>query len=214
MAKLEWGKIEDRTFETGVERGVLYPLSGPGVVWNGITQVAEKTSFDVKSFYLDGIKFLDHAVPGAYSAKLSAYTYPEVLDQILGLHEWIPGVRVHNQRVGMFHLSYRTLIGDASGGTDLGYKLHLVYNLTANPSDRTYDTLSDKADPKPFDFDLSGIQTPMWGVRPANHLSFDSRYMDPTLLADLEAQLYGTDATDPAMPDLVQLLTELEAATT
>jgi hypothetical protein len=212
MSKLEWGKIEDRTFEIGVERGVLYPLAGPGVAWNGITQIAEKTSRDVKSFYLDGIKFLDHFVPGSYSAKLSAFTYPEELDQILGTHEWIPGVRVHDQRAGMFHLSYRTLIGDASGGTNAGYKLHLVYNLTANPSDRNFTTLGDKVEADTLDFDLSGIQSTMWGIRPSNHLSFDSRHMDPDLLANLEDQLYGTDATDPSIPDLVQLLSDLEAA--
>jgi hypothetical protein len=224
MSKLEWGKVEDRTFETGVERGVLYPLSGPGVVWNGITEVNEKTSRDVKSYYLDGIKFLDHAVAGAFSGKLSAYTYPDELDAILGVAEWIPGVRVHDQRMGMFHLSYRTLIGDAYGGTDVGYKLHLLYNLTANPNDQAFSTMGDKVDPKPFEWDLSGVQTSMWGIRPANHLSFDSRYMDPDLLAGLEAQLYGTDTvpaegenpeipgTDPTMPDLVQLLADLEAA--
>src|SRR5215216_6404257 len=108
--ELEWGNVEDRIFETGVERGVLYPLDGPGVAWNGLISVDEKTSRDVKSYYLDGIKFLDHAVPGAYSAKVEAFTYPEELDAILGTMEWIPGVRVHDQRMGMFHLSYRTLI--------------------------------------------------------------------------------------------------------
>lgn len=218
MSKLEWGKIEDRTFETGVERGVLYPLDGPGVAWNGIVSVTEKVSREIKSYYLDGIKFLDHAVPGAYSAKLSAFTYPEELDKIQGVHEWIPGVRVHDQRMGMFHLSYRTLIGDPLDGLDLGYKLHLVYNLTANPSDSAFESLSNQVAANTFDWDISGIQTSMWGIRPANHLSFDSRYMDPTLLANLEAKLYGTNAvgvipgTNPAMPDLVQLLADLEEA--
>lgn len=220
MAKLEWDKIEDRIFQAGVDRGVLYPLDGPGVPWNGITDVSEKTSREVKSYYLDGIKYLDHYVPGAYSAKLSAFTYPEELDQILGMHEWIPGVRVHDQRAGMFHLSYRTLIGDPLQGLDLGYKLHLVYNLTANPGDSASNSLAGNTSANTFDWNISGVQTSMWGIRPANHLSFDSRHMDPDLLANLEARLYGVDAneeeeiegTDPAMPDLVQLLAELEAA--
>lgn len=218
MTKLEWDKIEDRIFQAGVDRGVLFPLDGPGVAWNGLTAVAEKTSREIKSYYLDGIKFLDHYVPGAYSAKVSAYTYPEELEKILGMHEWIPGVRVHDQRAGMFHLAYRTLIGDPLEGLDLGYKLHLVWNLTANPGDGSFSSLAGQSTAETFDWDVSGIQTSMWGIRPANHLSFDSRYMDPTLLADLEAQLYGTDAvgetlgTDPSMPDLVDLLTDLEAA--
>lgn len=213
MAKLEWDKIEDRTFETGIDRGVLYPISGPGVPWNGLVSVSEKTSREVKSYYLDGIKFLDHFVPGAYSAKLSAFTYPDELDEILGTKEFVPGVRVHDQRAGMFHLSYRTLIGDPLDGLDLGYKLHLIYNLTANPSDIAFNSLASQVAANTFDWEISGVQTSMWGIRPANHLSFDSRNTDPAILADLEAQLYGTVAEDPAMPDLVQLLTDIEVAT-
>jgi hypothetical protein len=212
MAKLEWGRIEDRTFETGVERGVLYPLDGPGVAWNGLVDVTEKVSREVKSYYLDGIKFLDHYVLGSYSAKLSAFTYPEELNEILGLREWIPGVRVHDQPVSPFHLSYRTLIGDPLDGLDLGYKLHLIWNLTANPSDNSFNSLANQATANTFDWDISGVQSSMWGIRPANHLSFDSRYTDPVILADIEEKLYGTDITDPQMPELVQLLVDLEAA--
>lgn len=214
MPQLEWDKIEDRIFEAGVERGVLYPLDGPGVAWNGIVSINEKTSREVKDYYLDGMKFLDHVVLGAYAAQLQAFTYPDELDKILGIQEFAPGVRVHDQRVGMFHLSYRTLIGDPLDGLDLGYKLHLVYNLTANPSDNAFNSLAEQMTANSFTWDLSGIQTSMWGIRPANHLSFDSRHTDPTILANLEAQLYGTADTDPAMPDLVQLLTDIEAATT
>lgn len=213
MTKLQWDKIEDRTFEAGVDQGVLYPLDGPGVAWNGLISISEKTSRDVKSYYLDGVKFLDHYVPGAYSAQLQAFTYPDKLDEILGIAEFVPGVRVHDQRTGMFHLSYRTLVGDPLDGLDLGYKLHLVYNLTANPNDNAFNSLAGQMVANAFSWDISGIQTSMWGIRPANHLSFDSRHMDPVLLADLEAQLYGTEDTDPAMPDLIQLLTDLEAAT-
>jgi hypothetical protein len=212
MAELEWDKIEDRIFQAGVERGVLYPIDGPGVAWNGIVDVTEKLSREVKSYYIDGIKFLDHYVPGTYSAKLSAFTYPDELDAILGMHEWVPGVRVHDQRVGMFHLSYRTLIGDPLDGLDLGYKLHLVWNLTANPSDVAFNSLANQVAANTFDWDISGVQTSMWGIRPANHISIDSRHIDPDILADLEETLYGTETTDPAIPDLVELLTELEEA--
>lgn len=213
MAELMFDKIEDRRFETGIERGVLYPLDGPGAAWNGLVSVAEKTSREIKSYYIDGVKFLDHFVPGAYSGKLQAFTYPDELDKILGVHEFVPGVRVHDQRVGMFHLSYRTLLGDPLDGLDLGYKLHLVYNLTANPNDAAFNTLADQVSANVFEWEISGVQTSMWGIRPANHLSFDSRYTDPAILADVEASLYGTSETDPAMPDLVELLASIEAAT-
>jgi hypothetical protein len=84
MAKLEWDKIQERIFEAGVERGVLYPLDGPGVPWNGLVAINEKTSREIKSYYLDGVKYLDHFVPGAYAAQIQAFTYPDVLDGILG----------------------------------------------------------------------------------------------------------------------------------
>lgn len=213
MAPLEWDKIEERIFEAGVDRGVLYPLDGPGIAWNGLISVNEKTSREVKSYYLDGIKFLDHFVPGAYAATLQAFTYPDKLDEIMGTQEFVSGVRVHDQRVGMFHLAYRTLIGDPLDGLDLGYKLHLVYNLMANPSDVTFNSLANQVTANSFSWDISGVQTSMWGIRPANHLSFDSRYTNPVVLTMLEEQLYGTETTDPSMPDLVQLLGDIEEMT-
>jgi hypothetical protein len=210
MAKLEWDKLTDRTFEAGLDRGVLYPIESPGVPWNGLVSVNEKLGRELKSYYLDGIKFLDHFVPGAYSASLSAFTYPEELDRILGVHEFVPGVRIHDQRVGMFHLSYRTLIGDPLDGLDLGYKLHLVYNLTANPSDVAFNSLGKDVAASVFQWEISGVQTSMWGIRPANHLSFDSRDTPPEILTMVENALYGTETTEPGMPDLVELLTTIE----
>jgi hypothetical protein len=181
---------------------------------NGLVAINEKTSREIKSYYLDGVKYLDHFVPGAYAAQIQAFTYPDVLDAILGIQEFVSGVRVHDQRAGMFHLAYRTLIGDPLEGLDLGYKLHLVYNLTANPSDSSFNSLTEQVTAETFTWDVSGVQTSMWGIRPANHLSFDSRYTNPAVLEDLEDQLYGTDTTDPTMPDLVGLLTQIEEMTT
>ena len=35
---VKWDTIGERRFETGVDRGVLYPTSGMGVPWNGLTE--------------------------------------------------------------------------------------------------------------------------------------------------------------------------------
>ena len=67
--------------ETGIDRGVLYLREGGAVPWNGLISVAEtKSSREVKSYYLDGVKYLDHHVPGSYAASLSAFTYPDELE--------------------------------------------------------------------------------------------------------------------------------------
>lgn len=213
MAELVWDRIEDRTFETGIERGVLFPLNAPAEAWNGLVSITEGKAREVKSYYLDGVKYLDHYVPGSYSAQVQAYTYPDALDAILGIAEFAPGVHVHDQPVGMFHLAYRTLIGNPVDGTEHGYKLHLVWNLTANPSDVTYATVSESVTPNLFEWAISGIQTSMIGIRPANHLSFDSRTIDPDLLESIEADIYGTDLVDPVMPDFVTLLATIEEMT-
>lgn len=211
MTELVWDQVTDRRYEAGVERGVLYPLGKPAVVWNGLVSVDETRSREVKSYYLDGMKYLDHVIPGAYEAKISAFTYPEELDTLIGISEFAPGVSVHDQRSGMFHLTYRTGIGDYFEGLDHGYKLHLVYNLTAVPGDATFASVSDKADPNTFDWTVSGVQSLMWGIRPTNHLSFDSTKVHPDVMVYVEDLVYGTEGTDPAMPDLIELLTTIEA---
>ncbi len=55
MAVLVWDEIGDRTYQTGVDHGVLYLQDGTVAVWNGLTDVEESPSGELKSFYLDGI---------------------------------------------------------------------------------------------------------------------------------------------------------------
>lgn len=209
MTVLVFDAVEDRRFETGIERGVLYPFEGGAVPWNGLTAITETKTREVKSYYMDGVKYLDHHVPGSYAAKLQAFTYPDELEVILGTELFAPGVFLHDQRPGMFHLSYRTLVGDASGATE-HYKLHLAYNLTAVPGDTTFSTLGKDVNANVFEWALSGVPQNVWGIRPTSHLSFDSRLVHPTILAMVEDQLYGTELTDPVFPELVSLLSAIE----
>jgi len=210
MTALEWDKVGDRRYETGVDRGVLFPPSGSAVPWNGLTSITETVSREVKSYYIDGVKFLDHHIPGSYSAKLSAYTYPDELDQLLGMSEFVPGVFLHDQRIKLFHLSYRTLVGNDIDGTDHGYKVHIVYNVLAVPSDKAMDTISEQASVDPFEWDLTGTPNLMFGARPTAHISLDSRRIAPTTLELIEGLLYGTSDADPNLPTLVDLLAMVE----
>src|SRR4051812_21172071 len=206
MTVLEWDKIGDRRYETGVDRGVLFTQDGIAVPWNGLTSVTETVSREVKSYYIDGIKYLDHHIPGSYSAKLQAFTYPDELETLLGMAEYAPGVFLHDQRTKLFHLSYRTLIGNDIEGTEHGYKIHIVYNILAVPSDKAMDSISDSVSLDPFEWELSGTPSLMFGVRPTAHISLDSRKIDSTLLDTLEGLIYGTAELDPSLPSLVDLL--------
>lgn len=211
MTVLEWDKAGERFFQTGVDRGVLYLRDGTAVPWNGLTNVTENTERDVKSYYMDGIKYLDHYVPGSYSAKLDAFTYPDELDELTGVATYAPGVFLHDQRASVFHLSYRTGIGNDID-PNLGYKLHVIYNVMAAPSGVGLSTLSDSVDPALFSWNLSGTPPPMFGARPTSHISMQSRLIDPERLAAIEALLYGSETADPALPKMVELLTVIEGS--
>lgn len=207
MAILEWDQVGERRYETGIDRGVLYTSPFNAIPWNGLVSVVENRSQEVKSYYMDGIKFLDHQVLGSYAAKLQAFTYPEELDALLGTSEFLPGIYLHDQRTKLFDLVYRTRIGNDLDGVDHGYKIHIIWNVRAKPSDFTYDTLTDTTSIKPFEWDLTAIPvTGQPGIRPTAHVSLDSRSMDPANLELLESKLYGSEFGEPELPTLLELL--------
>ena len=210
--ELVWDEVGERRYETGIDRGVLYPPSGVAVSWNGLISVNETVSREVKPYFIDGIKFLDHHVPGSYSANLSAFTYPDEMDELVGIGEFAPGVFVHDQRSPkMFNLSYRTRVGNDLEGVDHAYKLHILYNLIAVLNDTTHSTVAASVEPMAFQWSIYGTPSQMFGIRPTSHISLDSRRIDSVLLGDLEELLYGTALLDPALPSLVDLLSLVEA---
>ena len=64
MAVLTWDQTGEKLYETGVQKGVLYPMNGAvygdGVAWNGLTAVNETPSgAESTKLYADDIKYLD-----------------------------------------------------------------------------------------------------------------------------------------------------------
>lgn len=201
MAILEWDKLGERFFETGVSKAVLYKSDTLGVPWNGVTAVEEKDGDDVESVHFDGTKFNDIVTLGDYSATLKAFTYPEEFLFYEGIIEDQTGFYAHNQAKSKFGLSYQTKVGNDID-SDAGYKIHLLWNLTALPGTRDYKTLADNNDPLEFEWDISAIPEEIENLRPTAHAVIDSRKMDPSLLADVEAVLYGDEDHDARLPPL------------
>lgn len=207
MTKLVWDKVEDRIYQTGVDRGVLYLSDGTAAAWNGLTSIDEKFSQVSKSYYLDGIKYLEHVLPGDFSAQLKAFTYPDAFERVNGVASDGSGLFVHDQRPMSFGLSYRTLIGDAVFGTERGYKIHLLYNIKANPDSSAYASLDAGTKPIEFGWDLSGTPVATMGYRPTAHLSLDSTKLTSSKLAQIEDILYGTSTVNPRLPLFQELST-------
>jgi hypothetical protein len=197
MARLEWDRIEDRQYQLGIDRGVLYPADGSAAAaWNGLVSVNEASDREVKSWYQDGVKIFEHSIPKPYSGRIQAFTYPDVLDTLMG-SPISGGIRVHEQAAQRFHLCYRTLVGSDLEGADLGYKIHLLYNLTAVPDDTTYTTLGAQTLPITFGFGVSGVPVLVEGMRPTTHISIDSRDVAEGWLAAMEETLYGGAESNP-----------------
>jgi hypothetical protein len=214
MTTVTWDQAGKRRFESGVDRGVLYiPSNGisPAVAvpWNGLVSITENTERELKSYFLDGIKYLDHVIPSAYSAKLAAFTYPDEFEEVIGKSKFVPGVYVHDQRSKLFGLTYRTKLSNDLDA-DAGYRIHLVYNLTAVPSSVALSSLSNSPAVGVFEWSLTGVPPSMSGIRPTSHISIDTTLIDPDLLDQIEQMIYGTLAEDPVLPDMIDLLTLME----
>lgn len=209
MAELVWDQIGERIYETGVSKGVFYDAEGWGYAWNGITSVEDGVINSVQPVYFDGIKFNDIVTLGDFKGILRAFTYPDEFYPYEGILEDQTGFYVLNQPQSRFGLSYQTRIGDDVNGVAMGYKIHLLYNLTAIPSQKIYQTLSITSQPIEFEWTLSAIPEFIENFRPTAHVIFDSTKLDPYLLADLEGIIYGDADSDAHLPSLKGLSTYL-----
>lgn len=205
MVRVEWDKVGEREYELGVDRGMFYPNVGPGVVWNGLTSVREGSAdAAVTPYHFDGVKYVDLPTLSDFDGNISAITYPDEFEACVGLASMSPGFYVANQAPKRFGLAYRTLIGNDLVGEDRGYKIHLVYNATAIPSDKTYATIAGSKTPMPFSWDISTVPIHIPGFRPSAHYEVDSTKVSPLILNVLEGILYGDDGP-PRLPSPEEL---------
>lgn len=206
MSRLSWNAAGERVYEAGVDRGVLYVSGQSGVVWNGLTSVAEVSSGgEAKPYYLDGVKYLNVASAEEFEANVTAYTYPEEFAQCEGSYQPRSGLFLTAQRRKSFGLSYRTRIGNDLT-PDHAYKLHLIYNALAAPSERSNTSLGEETDPMDFSWTITARPPITSGYRRTSHIMIDSRYTDESVLSQLEDILYGTEADTPRLPTFTELL--------
>lgn len=208
MSRLNWDAIGERLYELGVDRGVLYIDNGPGVEWNGLVSISEDIDGgEAKSFYIDGVKYLNRSAPEEFQATLEAYTYPEefaVCDGTAALST--NGLYATQQARQSFGLAYRSRIGNDVKSVDFGYKIHLVYNALATPSSQSHETINDSMDPFNFSWTITTKAPRLGGHKPTSHFIIDSRTTPTPLLEEIEGILYGTSTTEPRLPVLAELI--------
>jgi hypothetical protein len=205
MTVLTWDRVGERTYQAGVDRGVLYLHDGTVAVWNGLTGVDEDSTSERKAFYLDGVKYLENVIPGDFSGTLTAFTYPDEFDKVNGIGSPTPGLSYYEQPASSFNLSYRTLLGNDLEGTDLGYKIHILYNIIAELDGRSFVTFDEVAQLTEFSWNLSGVPEKIENFRPTVHISIDSVTTPPDILEMIENRLYGTDVSDPSFISMQEI---------
>lgn len=206
MAVLVFDQTGQRRYETGVDKGVLYPLNAgsglydTGVAWNGLTTVTEKPAgADPNPQYADNIKYLNLYAAETFAATVEAFTYPDEFAICDGTNAPAAGVNVGQQKRTMFGISFRTKVGNDVSG-DLGYKLHLCYGLTASPSEKAFATINDSPSAVGFSWDVNSTPAAVTGLSPTSLITIDSTKVTPAALAQLETFLYGTAGTAPSLP--------------
>lgn len=222
MTTIMWDKTGERTYETGVDHGVLYEIdpSGEyvnGVAWNGLTTVTESPSgAESNPQYADNIKYLNLISTELYGATIEAFTYPVEFEKHDGSASPTPGVSIGQQNRKPFGFCYRTVKGNDTGGTDYGYKLHLIYGCNASPSEKAHATINDSPEAVAFSWEITTSPVEVGTIggvtyKPTASITIDSTMVDPALLEVLEDQLYGTVSEDPTMPlpaDVIAMMTE------
>ena len=220
MAKLKWDETGKRLYETGTKMGVLYPQNEDGsypkgVAWNGLMSVTESPSgAEASALYADDAKYLELYSNEEFGFTIGAYTYPDEFAECDGSAELAEGVNIGQQPRKAFGLSYRTIIGNDTKGSDYGYKLHLVYGAKASPSERSYGSVNDSPEALELSWECTTTPVAVTGHKPSAHIEIDSTKIDEGKLTKIEDILYGKDGSEPAtdarlpLPDeIIQILT-------
>ena len=206
MSKLVWDQTGERYYETGVKQGVLYPQATggtypKGVAWNGLTAVTESPSgAEATALYADDIKYLNLISAEEFGATIEAYTYPDEFAQCDGSAALATGVSIGQQSRKAFGLCYRTTLGNDVDGNDFGYKLHIIYNALAAPSEKAYATINDSPEAITFSWEVTTTPVNVAGFKPTASITIDSTKANAEKLAALEKILYGDAQTEARLP--------------
>ena len=227
MAALTWDGTGEKFYQNGVNHGVLYVQKSDGtyedgVAWNGLTGVDESPDGgEANDLWADNIKYASLRSVENFKGSISAYHYPDEFNACDGKIVTADGVVIGQQKRQSFGFCYRTEIGnDTSTGSDDGYIIHVIWNATVNPSDRSYETVNDSPDAVEFSWDFECLPvafTSGTGNAAVNgytsSMELNSLKLGSGKMAAAEALLYGGQSADPTLPTPTALLAAIAAAT-
>mgnify|MGYP007070220805 CR=1 FL=1 len=226
MAALTWDATEQRKYDLGISKVVLYKYYDTlydanyydpsykvdlwlGAAWNGVVNITESPEGgEPNDIYADNLLYASIRGTEKFAGSIDCFSFPDEFRSCIGGYSPIPGLSIGQQKKERFALCYRTEIGQSNDPL-VGYKIHIVYNCIANSSEDNYDTINDSPDVDPMSFDFSCVPEPiifssiyqtthqtMPSLSPVSHLVIDSTKINPTSLRIIENVLYGTGDSD------------------
>lgn len=218
MARLIWDAVGEKFYEMGTKMGVLFPMANNGtyengVAWNGLTAVTESPSgAEETKLYADDIKYASLRSAEEYGYTIEAYTYPEEWEPCDGSAQVAKGVSIGQQKRQGFGFSWVTTVGNDISD-EVGQKIHIAWNSTASPSEKSYATINDNPDAITFSWECATSPVNVTGHRPTSHMEIDcSKLKDKTVKA-IQDKLWGTESAEATLPtpdELIKLITDSE----
>lgn len=218
--KLVWDKTGERIYETGTAKGALFVQDatgayGEGVAWNGLISANQSNDgAEPTDLYADNIKYLSLMSAENHKGTIEAYTYPEEFEVCDGSAAVNPGVYVGQQMRVPFGFVYCTIVGNDTQGNAYGEKMHFVYNARVSPSERSYETVNE--DPEAITFSWEYTTTPV----DLSDVTLEGRTLDPSAgitisktevgavkYQELQDLVYGTEALEPTLPTIQEIIT-------
>lgn len=205
MSRLVWDQTTERTYETGCDRGVVYPqVAGAypkGAAWNGLVSVTKSPSgAEPTALWANNRKYGNLMSAEEVGGTIEAFTYPDEFGVCNGEVEVAPGVVAGQQKRVPFGMCYRNLIGNDTEGTKYGYKLNLIYGAQTSPSEDADTTVNDSPEAKTMSWEFSTTPVDLTGYEPTATLEIDSTKTDAEKLKALENILYGTESEEARLP--------------
>ena len=214
MAALVWDAPGKHYYETGTDQGVLYPMLADGegyaqgVAWDGLTGVTESPSGgEASPIYADNIKYLNLYSAEEFGATIEAYQAPDEFAECDGTAQIAAGVTLSGQKRKAFGFSFRSIVGNDVKNNDYGYKIHLIYNAMATPSERGYTTVNDSPEAMTLSWTVTTTPVEVGGnYKPTSHIVIDEKKVDAAKLASFKDMIYGSANSEPTLPTPAQVL--------
>ncbi len=176
-----------------------------GGAWNGLTSVTENPDgAEPNDLWADNIKYASLRSAESFGATIEAYQAPPEFAECDGTRSPVSGVFLGHQKRKPFGFAYRS-----KTETEDGYKIHIIYNATASPSEKSYETINDSPDAITFSWEVDTTPVAVGGFKPVSSIIIDPEKFWGTKASEVPSEDPGTGFYPDGIRDRIHVLEAL-----